>query len=189
MVSFNMKWKTEPVEACILAEGYSFSGFDPEKDIEAWGNCIHPGLNDELDNQTAYRQEILGYPEIDPARDILFLDYRGEHVGTVTAFVWAKTGIGHIHMVGIRKDQRGKGLARFLCCIAKKTLAERGVPFVTLHTDTGRPGALKSYLNAGFLPIAPAGEEENIAREIMSLYGGESVRLLKEDGTPVSIKL
>jgi len=183
MVSFHMIWKVEPVEDCVLPEGYSFSQFDPERDIEDWGNCIHPGLNDELDNAGTYRQEILGYPEINPTEDIWFLDDCGEHIGTVTAFVWADTGIGHIHMVGIRKDYRGKGLAKYLCYIAKKSLSERKVPFVTLHTDTGRPGALKSYLKAGFLPMGEKGNEEKTAKEIMNLYGMKEISVMNPDGS------
>ena len=175
-----------PIKEYPLPEGYSYSGFDPEKDIQAWVECIQPGLCDGLTAEAAYQQEIVNFKDIVPERDIHFLDYNGRHVGTVTAFVVSESGFGDMHMVGIRPEFRGKGLARYLSYIALKSLEPRNVT-ISLTTGEGRVAAVKSYLSAGFLPVEYAEGMVDRWEKVLATYDIDRIQMLNEDGTPYRI--
>ena len=174
-----------PVKETPLPAGYSFSHLDPQKDMKAWCDCLRNGdlLNGRTDEQ-AYNEDIPGIPDIDPARDVFFLDHNGEHIGTVTAFVYQKTNIGDVHMVGIREDHRGKGLAKHLNEIAVKTLLARNVRFISLTTDEKRRSAIRSYLAAGFLPVEYDYRMQTRWEQVLKDLKIDSVQMLYEDGTP-----
>ncbi len=176
-----------PVKEAPLPEGYSFSHFNPETDIAAWHTCILNGLCDGITDEQAYKQEIINFKDIVPENDIWFLDYNGEHIGTATAFVYKETNMGDMHMVGIRTDYRGRGLAKYLSQIVIKSLLERNVDFISLTTSEGRPAALKSYLTAGFLPVEYAEGMEERWLKVMEKYGIDELQLLNEDATPLKI--
>ena len=175
-----------PIKEYPLPEGYSYSGFDPAKDVQAWLDCIQPGLCDGMTAEAAYRQEIVNFHDIVPERDIHFLDYKGEHVGTVTSFVFSESGFGDMHMVGIRKDFRGRGLAKYLSYIALKSLEPLGVT-VSLTTGEGRVAAVKSYLSAGFLPVEYAEGMVDRWEKVLAAYGIDRIQMLNEDGTPFKV--
>ena len=172
-----------PIKEYPLPEGYSYSGFDPAKDIQAWVECIQPGLCDGLTAEAAYKQEIINFKDIVPEQDIHFLDYNGQHVGTVTTFVFSESGFGDMHMVGIRPEFRGKGLARYLSYIALKSLEPRNVT-VSLTTGEGRVAAVKSYLSAGFLPVEY--DEGMVERwlKVMETFGIHELQMLDEEAKP-----
>lgn len=173
-----LKW--EP-----LPEGYSYSKYNPETDLHKWCDCLRNGnLIGNRTDEEMYRDEIVNFRVIDPAEDILFLDYRGEHIGTATAFVYPDTNMGNMHQVGIREDFRGKGLAKYLSQIVIKTLLERKVKFIALTTGEGRPAAVRSYLSAGFQPVEYDYRMEDRWRAFMRKYGIESLDMLYDDGTP-----
>lgn len=188
MAQLKMYWLPDsPLEEMTLPEGYSFSHFDPEKDIQAWHDCILNGLCDGMTAEAAYKQEIIGYPDVVPEEDIWFLDYKGEYIGTATSFVFKATNIGDMHMVGIRTDFRGKGLAKYLSYIVLKTLQERKVRFVSLTTSEGRVAALKSYLTAGFLPVEYDEGMQERWEKVLKTYNIPQIQMLNEDGTPYKI--
>ena len=175
-----------PIKEYPLPEGYSYSGFDPAKDVQAWLDCIQPGLCDGMTAEAAYRQEIVNFKDIVPERDIHFLDYKGEHVGTVTSFVFSESGFGDMHMVGIRKDFRGRGLAKYLSYIALKSLEPLHVT-VSLTTGEARVAAVKSYLSAGFLPVEYAEGMVDRWEKVLAAYGIDRIQMLNEDGTPFKV--
>ncbi len=185
MAQLKMYWFPDtPIEEVALPEGYSFSHFDPAKDIHAWCDCLRGGaLIDGRSDGVGFGQEIIDFPDINPAQDIQFLDYKGEHIGTATAFVHKAANIGDMHQVALRKDFRGKGLAKYLSYIVLKTLKERGVRFVSLTTGEGRPAAVRSYLAAGFRPVQyDVGMEDRWA-VFMERYEIDSLPMYYEDGT------
>lgn len=167
-----------------LPEGYSFSGFDPGKDIHAWCECLRGGnLIDGLSDEDAYKREILGFKEIVPERDVHFLDHDGVHVGTVTGFIWAGTDRGILHQVGIRADHRGRGLAKYLCAAALDALKKRGAAITELVTGENRPAAVRCYLSAGFRPVEYEYMMEERWRAFMLDHGIESLDMVYEDGS------
>mgnify|MGYP007056213682 CR=1 FL=1 len=93
-----------PFEMEPLPDGYSYSKYDPDKDLHKWCDCLRNGnLIGERTDEEMFRDEIIGFKVINPAEDILFLDYNGEHIGTATAFVYPDTNLGDMHQVGIRE--------------------------------------------------------------------------------------
>ncbi len=177
-----------PVQSDPLPEGYSFSNYKCEADKAAWTACCRNGLvSDDETAEEAFYGAIGSRNDICPEKDVFFLDYHGEHVGTVTAFVRDEDGAGDVHMVGIRTDFRGKGLGKYLNQKAIETLAARNVPYALLTTDEWRKAAVKSYLNAGFLPVEYAQGMQDRWESVLEEYGIDSVQMLYEDATPYHV--
>ncbi len=187
MEQLKMYWMAgTPVETNLLPEGYSISNYKTEEDQLAWCECCKNGLIADDAGVKAFEDTIIARKDIRLDRDVFFLDYQGEHIGTVTAYVFHKDGlaIGDMHMVGIRTDFRGKGLAKYLAQITLGHLAAYGVHHIELTTDEWRKGAVKSYLRAGFHPVEyDVGMVDRWEAE-MEVVGVDSVEMLNDDTTP-----
>lgn len=75
-------------------------------------------------------------------------------VGTISGWNTAITGgppWGHIHWVGVMPAHQGKGLCKAIMSHAMNFLAQRH-DRCFLDTATARAGAIKVYLDFGFLP-------------------------------------
>ncbi|MBO4407320.1 MAG: GNAT family N-acetyltransferase [Clostridia bacterium] len=188
MAQLKMYWLPGfPVPDPPLPEGYSFSHPKTLEDKLAWCECCKNGLSGE-EGLPHYVNEIENRASdgLVPERDVFFLDYKGEHVGTVTAYV-NKDNHGDVHMVGIRTEYRGRGLAKYLSSAALKKLSAENPDFVFLTTNEWRVSAVKSYLSAGFLPVEyDVGMEERWA-DVLETYGIDSIQMLNEDATPFKI--
>lgn len=182
-----MYWFTDnDLPELTLPEGYSFSHFKDERDIHDWYVAICTGEpGDRAAELASYKSEITDFTDIVPERDMWFLDYNGEHIGTATSFVDSEGGFGDMHWVGIKREFRGKGLAKYLSYIVKKTLKERGVPYVALTTSEGRPTALKSYLTAGFIAVEYAEGMVSRWEAVLEKYGIDSLEMVDENGSPM----
>lgn len=176
-----------PFEEMTLPEGYSFSHFSfarEKEDIHDWNECIRTWDESDITEEQRFKQEIYDFKDIVPERDVWFLDYKGEHVGTATSFVISETGAGDMHWVGIKKEFRGKGLSKYLCYIIEKTLRERGVAFISLTTGEGRPAAVKSYLTAGYMPVEYAEGMRERWEKLLVKYDIDHIQMYTEDGRP-----
>ena len=176
-----------PYKEYDLPEGYSISKYRDEKDKLAWVECCKNGLVGDDADEKAFDESITSNPNINIFNDVFFLDYNGEHIGTVTAFVVKEKNYGDMHMVGIRTDYRGRGLAKYLSQITIKEMEKRGVKYTLLTTDEWRKGAVKSYLSAGFLPVKY--DRGMIPRweAVLEEYGLDSVLMLKNNAKPFRI--
>lgn len=173
-----------PVKQFKLPSGYSVSNYKSEADKKAWcGCCQNGGLINDDGGDEEFDKNILKKKDIIPEEDVFFLDYNGEHIGTVTAFVHAEDNTGDIHMVAIREDFRKKGLSKYLNMLALNHLSERDLKYIHLTTDEFREGAVKSYLASGFLPVEYDLGMYDRWENILEKYGIESVRMLYEDGS------
>lgn len=185
MAQLKMYWLPgTPVQEFPLPDGYTISNYKDEKDKAAWVECCKNGLVGDDATDAAFDDAILGRPDIIPTEDVFFIDYAGEHIGTVTAYVMKEEQKGDMHMVGIRTDFRGKGLGKILCMICLQHLKDRDISCIELTTDEWRKAAVRSYLNAGFHPVE---YDENMPeRWEAELYevGVDSVEMLNEDCTP-----
>ena len=176
-----------PINEVPLPEGYSISRYKTETDKLAWCECCKNGLVGDDADEATFDDRITNDPNINIYEDVFFLDHNGEHIGTVTAFYNAEQNFGDMHMVGIRTDYRGKGLAKYLNFITLKHLLPKGVDYIVLTTDEWRKGAVKSYLSGGFLPVEyDEGMEERWAA-VLEDYGIDSVQMVNEDTTPYKI--
>lgn len=154
MVQLKMYWLgLNPVSEYPLPEGFSISNYRSKKDMLPWVECCKNGLLQDDANENDFVSQIKKHKDIKMKTDVFFLDYNGEHIGTITAVYHRRKNIGEIHMVGIKKDFRGKGLGKILNSTALNKLKAQGVDYVYLTTDEWRASAVKSYLSAGFLPV------------------------------------
>lgn len=191
MAQLKMYWFTDnDIPDFTLPEGYSFTHFSEstrDVDIHAWNESIRTWEESDVTEEERFKREIYDFKDIVPERDVLFLDYNGEHAGTVTSFIWGDTGVGDMHWVGIRKEYRGKGLSKYLSLIVQKTLKERGAKYISLTTDEHRVAAVKSYLTAGFLPVEY--DEGMVERweKVLATYNIDSVQMLYEDASPYKV--
>jgi len=187
MAQLKMYWLSDtPLKELTLPEGYSFSHYKDETDIPKWAACIwddHEG-NTDYDR---YKSEIIDFKDIVPTEDMWFIDYNGEHIGTATSFVFSNTGIGDMHWVGIRRDFRGKGLAKYLSYIVQKTLRDRNAKIVSLTTSEERVAAVKSYLTAGFLPVEYDEGMQERWEKVLAMFNIDSIQMLNEDATPYKV--
>ena len=124
-----------PINEVPLPEGYSISLYQTEADKLAWCECCKNGLVGDDADESTFDDRITNDPNINIYEDVFFLDHNGEHIGTVTAFYNAEQNFGDMHMVGIRTDYRGKGLAKYLNFITLKHLFPKGVKYIVLTTD------------------------------------------------------
>ncbi len=185
MSQLKMYWfPGTPVDNSPLPEGYSVSNYKGEQDKSAWVEICKNGLVGDDATDSAFDDSILSWEDIDPYNDVFFLDYNGEHIGTVTAFKFLDRNAGDMHMVGIRSDFRGKKLSKYLAQITCNHLAAKGVDYISLTTDEWRKGAVKSYLTAGFLPVEYDMNMENRWNAVLEEYGIDEVQMVYEDGTP-----
>ncbi len=185
MAQLKMYWfPGTPVDDSPLPQGYSFSNYKGDEDKSAWVEICKNGLVGDDATDSAFDDSILSWTDIDPYKDVFFLDFNGEHIGTVTAFKFEDRNVGDMHMVGIRTDFRGKKLSKYLASLTCKKLAAQGVDYISLTTDEWRKGAVKSYLTAGFLPVEYDMNMENRWAAVLEEYGIDEVPMVYEDGTP-----
>ncbi len=138
-----------------LPDGYRYESFNGSgKDIADWKSIMGelPVLGLE-DPDACYQSMIVEYPDCQPNRDVHFIcNEKGERVASITTITHAD-GSGYVHMVKAKADQQGKGIGHAMARYALRVFAERGVQKVVLTTDDFRLAAIKTYLDAGFLPV------------------------------------
>lgn len=93
-------------------------------------------------------------PAAVPQRCFLLVGPDGSAQGTISA--WYDRNFkggewGRIHWVAVKKASQGKGLARAMMSFAMQELKKRHTR-AELDTSTGRVGAIKVYLDFGFVP-------------------------------------
>ena len=153
MKQLEMRRISQAPLSCEIPEGYSVINYSALKEKKEYF-FIHYSKDGSLGEEDEFFDKTLTtYPDCVPSRDTFFLKHGDEYVGTVTAVFHPKTNSGYLHMVCIRADHRGKGLAALLNAIAVNKLLENGPDYIMLTTDDWRVPAIKSYLKAGFLPV------------------------------------
>ncbi len=189
MAQLKMYWLPgTPIEKHELPEGYSISNYKSEADKMPWVECCKNGLVSDTADETQFDKSILSRVEagLNPYEDVFFIDFNGEHVGTVTAFIHTSDNSGDMHMVGIRTDFRGYGLSKYLTQIMLEHLAGR-CKFIHLTTDDWRKPAIKGYLRGGFIPVIYDMWMERRWQSLATEFGIENLPTLKNDGTPFKI--
>ena len=185
MAQLKMYWlKGTPIEDLTLPEGYSFSNYKGEDDIQPWLDCCKNGLIGDDSGKETFEDRIDGKDDINKETDVFFLDFEGEHIGTVTAICHPSKNCGEVHMVGIKTEFRGKGLGKYLNNVAIKKLAPQGVDYIFLTTDEWRKGAVKSYLSSGFVPVEYDEGMQKRWEAVITEYGVDNVNMVNEDCTP-----
>ena len=148
-----MRRFSAPVRERKLPDGFSFKLFDgSEKEIEEWVRLCRYGLVDDATRDTFF-QTVADFTNIVAERDCFFVvDEKGNYIATSTA-VATPEGVGLVHMVASDPFARGKGIGHAMLANTLSMLEERGMKITELRTDDFRLAAVKTYLDAGFLPV------------------------------------
>lgn len=146
-----------------LPQGYRFVRFTGSpKDISDWKRIImeEPAPKDGADS--CYHLMIEVYPDIVQTTDIHFIENTvAERVATITTITHAD-GTGYVHMVKVMSSERGRGLGHCMAEYALREFSRRGATEVLLSTDDFRLPAIKTYLDAGFVPLVHAPQDDPI---------------------------
>ena len=143
-----------PLKVKHLPQGYTYQDYQgTDEEMQDWLTICRHGLIDECADVGAFLLSIVTYPDLDPKRDLFFVvNPQGRRVAT-TAAVLHTGGEGYIHMVAALPESRGQGIGHAMLYHALQRLQMRGSAYTTLTADDHRLAAIKTYLDAGFLPV------------------------------------
>lgn len=182
MAQLKMYWlKGTPIPELELPEGYSFSQYTKESEKLDWCECCKNGLVDDEADEDTFDRRLTNRTNVNLETDVFFLDYKGEHVATVTGIFHPDKNCGEVHMVGMKTEFRGKGLGKYLNNVAIKKLAAQNVDYIFLTTDEWRKGAVKSYLSSGFVPVEYDIGMKDRWEAVLTEYNIDSVDMVNED--------
>lgn len=138
------------IEDRPLPVGYRIRVAETEADRRGAWDVIEDAFLEwsdrEKDSFADWSAEVVGRPGFEPWNLRVVVAPDGEVVGGV--FVVLSDGTGYVAKVAVRKDQRGRGLARALLADAFRVAREHGATRSELATDS-RTGALDLYLGLG----------------------------------------
>lgn len=150
-----MNWKRGSAAAKFgieLPEGFSLRRFrNNEADVEAWLDIVQYGLTDGRGGRTLFRDLMERHPGYDPD-GIYFIEKDGVPCATISIFCDLVSLHGYVHMVCVDPAVRGRGIGTALARLAVNELLNRGMQTAHLTTDDFRIPAIKTYLEAGFVP-------------------------------------
>jgi mycothiol synthase len=133
-----------------LPDGYAIRAAETEEDRRAAHDVIEDAFlewsvrdKQPFDDWIAH---LVGRPGFAPWNLRIVVDPTGDVVGGLHVILALDTGF--VSKVAVRKDQRGRGLARALLTYGFRVARERGATRSELSTDS-RTGALDLYLGIG----------------------------------------
>ena len=152
-MQLKMRRYSAPVKERALPEGFAFQNYDgSEEQITEWVRLCNFGLVDGATRETFF-ETVVNFPNVVAERDCFFVvDEAGRYIASSTA-VRTPEGIGLVHMVASDPNVRGKGIGHAMLAHTLSMIEERGVTVTELRTDDWRLAAVKTYLDAGFLPV------------------------------------
>ena len=152
-MQLKMRRYSQPVKERTLPEGFAFKFFDgSEREIDEWVRLCNFGLMEGSTRETFF-ETVGNFPNVVAERDCFFvIDAEGHYVASSTA-VAGPDGLGLVHMVASDPVTRGKGIGHAMLAKTLSMLEERNMKVIELRTDDFRLAAVKTYLDAGFLPV------------------------------------
>ena len=154
MKQLKMVRYSAPVRERTLPEGWNFAFYGGSSEERAdWITICRDGLFGEKTNEESFEKYIVRWRDLVPEKDLFFVvNAEGRRVAT-TAYVRYAEGTGYLHCVGSLSETRGRGVGHAMLAHALQMGEARGVPYTVLTTDDHRLAAIKTYLDAGFLPV------------------------------------
>ncbi len=104
------------------------------------------------------------------ARQIYLFNHNDQPVGTITA--WFDTDFegqsyGRLHFLAVTPKYQGKGLAKVLMSSGLQRLKDLGHTQAYLSTSSNRIGAIRLYLQFGFVPLVRSSEDHSLWQQIL----------------------
>lgn len=142
----------------VPAPGVLLRTFRPG-DEHHWARIMNECIGDDW-TAGACRERLVDRPEFQ-ADGCFFAEVDGTPQGTATAWrhphLDARTG--YVHMVGVARAARGRGLGRLVTLAVLHYMRSQGCRRAVLETDDWRIPAVITYLGLGFEPV-PSDEED-----------------------------
>lgn len=162
-MQLEMVRRSAPFKKAELLPGWSVRRYSGSHDeVVHWLEICRHGLLSEDYGEHDFQNCMVEREDLVLTEDLFFLvDENGVYAATFAAFRMAN-GMGYLHMVGLKPEYRGKKIGNAISALASERFEEYGCPLSFLSTDDFRLGAIKSYLNAGFLPYIRKGYEEEM---------------------------
>ena len=154
MKQLKMLRYSAPVRERKLPDGWSYVLFSgSEAEVADWIEICKNGLFGPNIDKESFAKYILRWRDLVPEKDLFFVvNAEGRRVAT-TAYVQYADGTGYLHCVGSLPETRGCGVGHAMLAHALEMGEERKTPYTILTTDDFRLAAIKTYLDAGFLPV------------------------------------
>jgi len=171
MEQLKMRRDASPASKAIFPAGYSIRSFRPG-DEDAWCRCCIDGELGLLECSKAQFDKIMTCDPCVKLENIYLLTAPdGNIAGTITYQSGHANDEGYIHMVGLAKSYWGKRLSLPLVNYAVAKIIEDNNTHIFLTTDDWRLAGIKTYLNAGFIPITDNDEMttrwQNVRQKLM----------------------
>ena len=162
MMQLKMRRESAPVQLRDLPQGYGYEFYDGRREqIDDWLDlCLDALIPDK--NENWFTSTILTYPDLCPERDLFFVVEQGTGRRVATTAVVCHGPEGYIQMVAAAPDVRGNGIGHAMLRFALSTLEARGCTYSVLTTDDFRLAAIKTYLDAGFVPVIEQDPESDL---------------------------
>ncbi|MCL2593275.1 MAG: GNAT family N-acetyltransferase [Defluviitaleaceae bacterium] len=150
------------IPKAVFPKGYVFKPI-PREDGHIWESVMDKAYSNEKITNSPYGNYVAGDFEwvmVDnysylPERVFILFDEKGEPCGTATAWAqpwrWSED-YGYVIFVGVIPSHRGRGLSQQMLLSICETFKSRGHKSALLDVESEYLPAIKSYLNAGFLP-------------------------------------
>lgn len=162
MKQLKMRRESAPVVARELPSGYAYeSYYGSAEQVTDWLAICYEALIPDQDPKW-FTSTILEYPDLCPERDLLFVIEQGTGKRVATTAAVCHGTEGYIHMVAAAPDVRGKGIGHAMLRYALGMIEERGCTYTILTTDDFRLAAIKTYLDAGFVPVIEQDPESDL---------------------------
>lgn len=162
MKQLKMRRESAPVAERALPQGYEYEFYSGKREqIEDWLSLCLDALIPTMEEKW-FTDTILSYPDLCPEKDLFFVVEResGRRVATTAAVCHGNEG--YIHMVAALPEVRGKGIGHAMLRHALGMLQARGCTYTVLTTDDFRLAAIKTYLDAGFVPVIEQDPESDL---------------------------
>ena len=149
-----MGWLRQEPEPAYFPEGYTVKNYDGSyEEKRQFYRIWNSKEGSEKEVNEAFYNCFEHYHGCVPKKDVFFILYGNEYVGTITAIHFKRKNMGYVHFVALRDDFRGKGLSKALNYVAMKRIFDDGSDCAYLTTNEWRQNAIRSYIKAGFLPL------------------------------------
>ena len=160
MEQLMMSRDNKEIPRILIPEGYYMRGYiNNNGDGEAWCKCCIDGsLGIDEISESAFENKMLKDKSVNPENIFFIVSPSGEIAGTTTYQYTDVQDTGCIHMVAVQKNHQGKKLSLPIILYAVQKMLDDGVKKIILTTDDWRIPAIKTYLNAGFLPVVKPGD-------------------------------
>ena len=162
MKQLKMRRESATVQQRVLPQGYGYEFYSgSQAQVDDWLDLCFDTLIPTKEQQW-FTSTILEYPDLCPERDLFFVveSETGRRVATTAAVCHGQEG--YIHMVAAAPDVRGRGIGHAMLCYALEMLEQRGCTYCVLTTDDFRLAAIKTYLDAGFVPVIEHDPESDV---------------------------